>query len=147
MDDRDRLIERIEQAEDRFLRLTSAGGASPLAATDLTMRQLQALLLVSFADGASGQDLARGLGVGLAAVTGITHRLAARGLIRRAVDPHDRRIRRIYLSAKGSAMLAELRDAGRNNKRRLLKRLDTAALNQMAEAMDALNEAAESDTA
>lgn len=145
MDDRDRLIERIEQAEDRFLRLTSAGGASPLASTDLTMRQLQALLVVSFVDGASGQDLSRALGVGLAAVTGITHRLSARGLIRRTVDPHDRRVRRIYLSPKGSAMLAELRDAGRDNKRRLLKRLDTKALHQMADAMDALNEAAESD--
>jgi DNA-binding MarR family transcriptional regulator len=110
------------------------------------MRQLQALLVVSFADGASGQDLARALGVGLAAVTGITHRLSARGLIRRAVDPDDRRVRRIYLSAKGSAMLAELRGASRNNKRRLLKRLDTANLAKMADAMDALNEAAESDT-
>jgi DNA-binding MarR family transcriptional regulator len=145
VDDRDRLIERIEHAEDRFLRLTSAGGASPLASTDLTMRQLQALLVVSFADGASGQDLARSLGVGLAAITGITHRLSARGLIRRTVDPHDRRVRRIYLSPKGSAMLAELRDAGRNNKRRLLKRLETSALQQMADAMDALNEAAEAD--
>jgi DNA-binding MarR family transcriptional regulator len=29
--------------------------------------------------------------VGVAAVTGITHRLSARGLIRRAVDDHDRR--------------------------------------------------------
>jgi DNA-binding MarR family transcriptional regulator len=38
------------------------------------------------------------LDVGLAAVTGITHRLSDRGLIRRAVDDHDRRIRRIYLT-------------------------------------------------
>lgn len=147
MDNRDRLIERIEQAEDRFLRLTARTGAGPLQSTDLTMRQLKVLLILSFEDGASGQELARALGVGLAAVTGITHRLSARGLIRRAVDPHDRRVRRIYLTPKGSAILAELRDAGRVDKRRLLKLLDTEALRQMAEAMDALNEAAESDNA
>jgi DNA-binding MarR family transcriptional regulator len=83
--------------------------------------------------------------VGLAAVTGITHRLSARGLIRRAVDPEDRRVRRSYLTPKGSAILAELRDAGRRHKRELLKRLNTEHLRQMAEAMDALNEAAESE--
>jgi DNA-binding MarR family transcriptional regulator len=147
VDNRDRLIERIEHAEDRFLRLTAAGGVSPLQSTDLTMRQLKVLLILSFEDGASGQDLARALEVGLAAVTGITHRLAARGLIRRAVDPHDRRVRRIYLTDKGSAVLAELRDAGRAEKRRLLQRLDTEALRHLAAGMDALNEAAEADDA
>ncbi|GAA3437099.1 MarR family winged helix-turn-helix transcriptional regulator [Kutzneria kofuensis] len=145
MDDRDRLIERIEHADDRFLRITSRTGAGPLQDTDLTMRQLKVLLVLSFQDGASGQDLARALGVGLAAVTGITHRLSARGLIRRAVDPHDRRVRRIYLTDKGSATLAVLRDAGRDNKRRLLRRLDDEALRKMADAMDALNAAAEAD--
>jgi DNA-binding MarR family transcriptional regulator len=144
--ERDRLIDRIERAEDEFLRLTAGGAASPLQATDLTMRQLTVLLILSYQDGASGQDLVRALGVGLAAVTGITHRLAARHLIRRAVDPHDRRIRRIYLTDKGSATIAEIRDAGRANKRRLLKRLDSHALTQLAEAMDALNAAAEEET-
>ena len=146
MTERDRLIDRIERAEDEFLRLTAGGAASPLQATDLTMRQLTVLLILSYQDGASGQDLAHALGVGLAAVTGITHRLAARHLIRRAVDPHDRRIRRIYLTDKGSATLAEIRDAGRANKRRLLRRLDAHALTQLAEAMDALNAAAEEET-
>jgi len=145
VDDKDRLIERIEQADDRFLRLTAQNGAGPLQDTDLTMRQLKVLLILSFQDGASGQDLARALDVGLAAVTGITHRLSARGLIRRAVDAHDRRIRRIYLTDKGSATLAVIRDAGRNTKRRLLRRLDTDALTQMAAAMDALNEVAEAE--
>jgi DNA-binding MarR family transcriptional regulator len=146
MDNRDRLIERIEQADDRFLRLTAGTGAAPLQDTDLTMRQLKVLLILSFQDGLSGQDLARSLDVGLAAVTGITHRLSARGLIRRAVDDHDRRIRRIYLTPKGSATIAVLRDAGRTNKRRLLRKLDAEALRKMAEAMDALNEAAEEES-
>jgi DNA-binding MarR family transcriptional regulator len=88
----------------------------------------------------------RTLDVGLAAVTGITHRLSARGLIRRAVDAHDRRIRRIYLTPKGSATIAVLRDAGRTNKRRLLRKLDAEALQKMADAMDALNEATEEES-
>jgi DNA-binding MarR family transcriptional regulator len=56
-------------------------------------------------------------------------------------------VRRIYLTDKGSAVLAELRDAGRAEKRRLLQRLDTAALRHLAAGMDALNEAAEADDA
>ena len=64
MDNRDRLIERIEQAEDRFLRITAGGAASPLQSTDLTMRQLKVLLILSFADGSAGELAAEADGDG-----------------------------------------------------------------------------------
>jgi hypothetical protein len=38
-----------------------------------------------------------------------------------------------------------LRDTGHNNKRWLLRKLDSEALRKMAEATDALNEAADQD--
>jgi DNA-binding MarR family transcriptional regulator len=145
VDDRERLIERIEQADDRFLRLTAGTRSSPLQSTDLTMQQLKTLLILSHEDGPSGQALAQALGVGLPAVSGIAKRLAARGLVRRVEDPHDRRIRRVHLTDEGAELIRRTRDAGRDSKRRLLKRLDRHALSQMAEAMDALNAAAAND--
>jgi len=142
MGEKDRLIERIEDAEDRFLRLTAMTENGPLQSVDLTMRQLRVLLILSFSDGLSGRQLAAALGVGLAAVTGIANRLAARELVRRAEDPADRRVRRIYLTVAGAALVKELRDAGRTGKRRLLRRLTAAQLRDYASTMDALNAAA-----
>lgn len=142
MGEKDRLIERIEDAEDRFLRLTAMTENGPLQSVDLTMRQLRVLLILSFSDGLSGRQLAAALGVGLAAVTGIANRLAARELVRRAEDPADRRVRRIYLTEAGAALVKELRDAGRTGKRRLLRRLTAAQLRDYASTMDALNAAA-----
>jgi len=55
--DKDRLIDRIERAEDRFLQLTAANQNNPLQSVDLTMQQLKTLLLLSFHDGRSGHEL------------------------------------------------------------------------------------------
>jgi DNA-binding MarR family transcriptional regulator len=143
--EKDQLIERIERAEEQFLQLTATTENGPLQSVDLTMRQLRVLLILSFSDGQSGRDLSAALGVGLAAVSGITHRLAARGLIRRAVDPVDRRVRRVYLTEAGRALVTGLRDSGREGKRRLLRRLTAAELRDYARSMDALNAAAEAD--
>ncbi|HEV7649555.1 MAG TPA: MarR family transcriptional regulator [Actinophytocola sp.] len=145
MGEKDRLIERIEQAEDRFLRLTAITENGPLQSVDLTMRQLRVLLILSFSDGLAGRELAAALGVGLAAVTGIADRLAARELVRRAEDPADRRVRRVYLTEAGRAVVTGLRDAGREGKRRLLRRLTAAELRDYARTMDVLNAAAETE--
>jgi DNA-binding MarR family transcriptional regulator len=51
----------------------------------------------------------------------------------------------VHLTDEGAELIRRTRDAGRDSKRRLRKRLDRHALSQMAEAMDALNAAAASD--
>lgn len=147
MDDKDRLIERIEQADDRFLRLTARDRSNPLLSVDLTMQQLRTLMILSFQGSASGQELAAGLGVHLATVTGIVNRLAARGLVGRREDPADRRVRRVRLTQHGVDLIDQIRNAGRQHKRRLLTRLDEPTLRQMIQAMDALNAAAEAEAA
>ena len=142
MGDKERLIARIEHADDRFLRLTATEQGNPLMSIDLTMQQLRTLMILSFRGSASGQELADGLGVHLSTVTGLINRLLARGLVERCEDPKDRRVRRARLSAEGTRMMQQMRDAGRLHKRRLLQQLDNTALAQMADAMDALNTAA-----
>jgi DNA-binding MarR family transcriptional regulator len=145
MTDSDSLIDRIERADDEFIRLTAATVNSPLQSVDLTMQQLKTLMIVGLGGPASGQQLAAALGIGLAGVSGVVHRLSARGYVRRAVDPEDRRVRRVHLTPKGAKLIDDLRNAGRKNKRRLLRKLDPAALQKMAESMEALNEAARGD--
>jgi DNA-binding MarR family transcriptional regulator len=143
--DKERLIALIEQADERFLRLTATEQGNPLMSIDLTMQQLRTLMILSFRGSASGQELADGLSVHLSTVTGLINRLLARGLVERGEDPNDRRVRRVRLSAEGTRLMQQMRDAGRLHKRRLLQQLDNAALAQMAAAMDALNTAAASD--
>lgn len=145
MTETDSLIDRIERADDEFVRLTAATANSPLQAVDLTMQQLKTLMIVGLGGPASGQQLAAALGIGLAGVSGVVHRLSARGYVRRAVDPDDRRVRRVHLTPKGSRLIDDMRNAGRQNKRRLLHKLDATALQKMAEAMEALNAAARDD--
>jgi DNA-binding MarR family transcriptional regulator len=143
--DKERLIARIEQADERFLRLTATEQGNPLMSIELTMQQLRTLMILSFRGSASGQELADGLGVHLSTVTGLINRLLARGLVERGEDPDDRRVRRVRLTAEGTRLIQQMRDAGRLHKRRLLQQLDNAALAQMADAMDALNTAAAAD--
>ncbi|WP_163506820.1 MarR family winged helix-turn-helix transcriptional regulator [Fodinicola acaciae] len=146
MAEQDSLIDRIEQADDEFVRVAAATVNSPLQSVDLTMQQLKVLMIVAVGGPASGQQLAAALGIGLAGVSGVVHRLSARGYVRRAVDPNDRRIRRVHLTPKATRLIDEMRDAGRENKRRLLRKMDDDALRKMAEAMEALIEAAREDS-
>lgn len=133
--DRERLVARIIESERTLRRESVASRMSPLLDLNLTMQQTKVLLMLTFHDceapagtGLSGQDLARQLGVGLAAVSGMVDRLVAQGLVARAEDPDDRRVRRVELTAEGSTLVNRLRDAGLEHLRRLLDRLDDEAL-------------------
>ncbi|RBQ19081.1 MarR family transcriptional regulator [Spongiactinospora rosea] len=95
------------------------------------MRQLQVTVLLSSLGSASGQDLARHLGVSLATVTGIVDRLVRHGLACRHEDPDDRRVRRVELTPKGKALIEELQDAGLAGLRRLLDHLDLDTLRML----------------
>lgn len=132
---REQLVSRVIDAELALRRQLMVTRMSPLLDLNLTMQQTKVLLALTFQDcssqldcGLSGQDLARHLGVGLATVSGIVDRLVAQGLVARAEDPTDRRIRRVELTAEGSALVARLRDAGVEHLRRLMNRLDDETL-------------------
>jgi DNA-binding MarR family transcriptional regulator len=161
--ERDRLVARIIDAERVLRRRTVQSRMSPLLDVNLTMQQMKVLLLLAFEGcepgasqvaggppaarvGMSGQELARHLGVGLAATTGIVDRLVSQDLITRTEDPDDRRVRRIELTAEGAALVSRLRDAGLERMRRLLDRLDDASLADLERALLALAAAAAEDT-
>ncbi|PZG29439.1 MarR family transcriptional regulator [Spongiactinospora gelatinilytica] len=95
------------------------------------MRQLQVTVLLSILGSASGQDLARHLGVGLATVSGIVDRLVRHGLAGRHEDPDDRRVRRVELTPKGKALIEEIQDTGLADLRRILDYLDLDTLRML----------------
>lgn len=143
VNERDRLIDRIVGEESRLQRCLLAENWDPLFSLNLTIQQLRALLVISFSDGASGNELAEGLGVGLATATGIVDRLGAQGLIRRAEDPDDRRVRRVYLTQKGGELIGRLTDAGLQRKKQLLGSLGLEDLRMLEGVTGKLREAAE----
>ncbi|MEV0237218.1 MarR family transcriptional regulator [Nonomuraea sp. NPDC050786] len=104
---------------------------SPLFSSNLTMRQLHVVMLLSLNGSASGQDLAHHLGVSLGTVTGIVDRLVAQGLATRHEDPQDRRVRRVELSPAGTALIEEINNAGFEHYRRILDHLDTETLRSL----------------
>jgi DNA-binding MarR family transcriptional regulator len=60
----------------------------------------------------SGGELARLLGVGLAALSGMIDRLVQQDLVTRTEDLHDRRVRRIGLTRKGGELIGSIFNAG-----------------------------------
>jgi MarR family transcriptional regulator, negative regulator of the multidrug operon emrRAB len=91
-------------------------GAHALVATDRMRRAVGMELssaavlsaLMTFADGASIDDLRRVLGLSHSGGVRIVNRLAARGLVARESDPADRRAVRLHLTADGRRTAAHI---------------------------------------
>ncbi|MFI6597396.1 MarR family winged helix-turn-helix transcriptional regulator [Nonomuraea sp. NPDC050536] len=140
--EREDLIQRITQTQ-RDLGRFFAQHQSPLFSSNLTMRQLKVVMLLSVTGSASGQDLAHGLGVGLATVTGIVDRLVGHGLVTRREDPHDRRVRRVELTPAGQRLMTDISEAGLEHYRRIMQHLDTDTLRALDHAIKRIHEVAE----
>jgi DNA-binding MarR family transcriptional regulator len=126
-DEREALIQRIIETQ-RELGRAFARLPSPLFSSNLTMRQLQVVLLLSTQGSASGQELAHDLGVSLGTVTGIVDRLVAQGMASRHEDPNDRRVRRVALTDAGAQLVDQINEAGIEHFRRIVEHLDNDTL-------------------
>lgn len=76
-----------------------------LAPLDLKIVQLDVLMNLYRHPGMSQHDLARRLLVGRSNITMLLPQLEAQGALRREADPKDRRVMRIFLTARGEALL------------------------------------------
>jgi DNA-binding MarR family transcriptional regulator len=132
-------------SQERLAYLFALDRSDPLLMADLTMSQLKIMLVLALRDGASGQDLAGVMHVGLATITGIVDRLAAQGLASRREDPRDRRVRRVELTPAGRKLIDGILTAGAEHHRRLLQRLDAESLATVERAMHLILTAAESE--
>jgi DNA-binding MarR family transcriptional regulator len=141
----DRLIADIMGAQQRLQHLFAYDRSDPLFASQLTMSQLKILLLLYRLGDTSGRELAGLLGVSLATMSGMVDRLVTHGLVTRAEDRHDRRVRRITLSGTGKEMIGNIITAGTEKQARLLRRLTEEELHTVADAMRALVRVAAED--
>jgi DNA-binding MarR family transcriptional regulator len=142
-DEKEQLIADIMVAQQRLQRLFAYDRSDPLFTSHLTLTQVKILMLLTRHRSVSGGELARMLGVGLAALSGMIDRLVAQDLVARAEDVNDRRVRRIALTKAGSELIGGILDAGADKHRKLLSRLSAAELARVADAMHLLVRAAE----
>jgi DNA-binding MarR family transcriptional regulator len=107
--------------------------AEAWARLDVTMPQLKVLMLLGLHDSAPVSVLAQQMKVSPPNVTGILDRLEQHGWVRRAHDPHDRRVVRVSLTDDGERFLNDLQRAGEERARALVDRIepdDRVALQQ-----------------
>ena len=139
----EQLIADIMGAQQRLRQVFADDRADPLFDSHLTLSQLKILMLLARHGSVSGGELAGFLGIGLAGLSGMIDRLVVQDLVARAEDPHDRRVRRIALTRKGSALIANIFNAGETKMRALLSRLSADELDMVARATALLLKAAE----
>jgi len=139
----EQLIADIMGAQERLQQKFGYDRSDPLFSSHLTLSQFKILLLLSRHGNVSGGELARLLGVGLAALSGMVDRLVQQDLVVRSEDLHDRRVRRIGLSKKGAELIGSIFNAGETRMRTILSRLSDEELDVVARASLLLVKAAE----
>ncbi|MFZ2512461.1 MAG: MarR family transcriptional regulator [Gordonia sp. (in: high G+C Gram-positive bacteria)] len=91
---------------DRVLCATHATTADTLAATELSVSQLRMLFLLrDSAEPPTVNEVADGVALSVAAAGRAADRLVAAGLVDRREDRHDRRMKRLSLTADGQRLL------------------------------------------
>ena len=140
---KEQLIADIMGAQQRVQALFAFDRSDPLFSSHLTVSQFKILMLLARHGSVSGSELAGLLGIGPAALSGMIDRLVLQDLVIRAEDPHDRRVRRIMLSKKGSALITSIFNAGEEKLHALLSRLSDQELAVVARASELLAKAAD----
>jgi DNA-binding MarR family transcriptional regulator len=143
----EQLIADIMVAQQRLQRLFAYDRSDPLFNSHLTLTQIKILMLLMRHGNVSGGELARLLGVGLAALSGMIDRLVVLDLVTRTEDLNDRRVRRIGLTKAGNDLIGGIMTAGAERHRKLLSRLSGEELAMVAGAMQLLVRAAADEMA
>jgi len=140
--ERDELISCLERVQDSFERRALSSMAEPLIATPLTMQQLRVLTMIAIdPDTATGHELAAQLKVSVATMSGLVDRLVEHGMVTRAEDPTDRRVRRLSVTPEGSATIRGLLSSAGTMPTPVLRRLPIEDLRALVQGVLALEHA------
>ncbi|MDB5743158.1 MAG: MarR family transcriptional regulator [Polaromonas sp.] len=101
----------------------------------MTRSQWWILAHLSRHDGMIQSDLANVLDIGKAALGGLIDRLEAAGFLERRADAKDRRVKRVYLTSTGTAIIAEMRQRSHEMSERILLGLDTQERNALVDML------------
>ena len=102
----------------------------------VTRSQWWVLAYLSRHDGMIQSDLAAVLELGKAALGGLIDRLEASEFIERRPDANDRRVKRIYLTARGNQTVKEMRKHCHDMSEQVLKGLDHEQRLQLADMLN-----------
>jgi DNA-binding MarR family transcriptional regulator len=92
----------------------------------LTPVQFAALNAVTLHPGIDQSTLAAGIGFDTSTIGGVVDRLQARGWLERRVLPEDRRVRQLFVTAQGEALLHSVQEAVLRTQERILAPLNAA---------------------
>ena len=131
-DNWDRRLGFLMHDVSRLRRIVFDEFMKPLGAT---RSQWWVLAYLSRHDGMIQSDLANVLDLGKAALGGLVDRLESAGFIERRPDENDRRVKRVYLSTKGSQTVEEMRIRSHEMSERILEGLNREQRLALAEML------------
>jgi DNA-binding MarR family transcriptional regulator len=120
----------------RLARLLRHAMDDLLSEHGLTGVQLGLLTRLAHTDGLVQAELGRRMAIEPATLTGIVQRLEREGWVRRACDTENRRLQRVWLTAKARQELPELQRLQARHRRRALAGLSPADLVRLEELLD-----------
>lgn len=85
-------------------------------------------------------DLARTMDVGKVTIGSLIDRLEATGHVERRTSPEDRRAKRIYLTARGEKVLAQMASVGEQLNQTILSGVSTAEVKGAEDVLQAMKE-------
>ena len=106
----------------------------------LSHAQVSMLHLLYHHSGASVKQVAEYLGISKSAVSQLLEPLADKGYVSRRQDPHDRRVARLQLSAKGMSLLKKLAKYKFAGLRSALEALTEQELNSLRDIYKKMSE-------
>jgi DNA-binding MarR family transcriptional regulator len=136
-------IDAVVTGFERLMQRLADSHAPEFLEIDVTMPQAKLLYLLGAAGELHMSDLVARLGTSPATVSGLVDRLVDHGLATRRDDPTDRRQVLVGLTGAGIDFLGRFRELNARQLRELVAVLDTAGLDHVRAALDALNVAAE----
>ena len=120
-----RLSRRLRQGFDELL--------EPFGLTSVQFAVLQRLAQL---DGLVQAELSRRLAIEPATLTGIVQRLERDGWVRRDCDPENRRLQRVWLSAKARATMPDLLKVQAYRRRRVFAGFSPEDMARLEELLD-----------
>ncbi len=106
----------------------------------VTRSQWWVLAFLSRRDGMKQTDLAADLDLTKVAIGGLLDRMDAAGLVERRADQNDGRLRRVYMTKAGAAMVSNIRQNVEQVELSILSRVSEDALTQVSATLLVLKE-------
>src|ERR1700744_3833939 len=104
----------------------------------VTRSQWWVLAFLSRSDGMSQVALADELDLGKVALGQLIDRLEKTGFVSRRADEEDRRIKRVFLTRRGQALIARIRESVTVTEKEILEKIDQADLRATGRALRAM---------